>query len=167
MSVRRWAIALASLGVLVAINGAIARKERTLAAGRAVYLPLAPRDPRSLMQGDYMELRYEMPPDVGARVAAHARRGKVVLVLDERAVARVDRVAREDEPLAPSEQLLQYQVRRGQVWLGAESWFFEEGTGDALTAARFGELRVTPRGEGILVGLADEGLRPLGRSPTR
>ncbi|MFX7329222.1 GDYXXLXY domain-containing protein, partial [Acinetobacter baumannii] len=36
----------------------MAQKEMLLKEGQLVLLPLAPVDPRSLMQGDYMALRY-------------------------------------------------------------------------------------------------------------
>jgi uncharacterized membrane-anchored protein len=49
---------LAGLLILVAVNFSIAGKERLLAEGRVVYLQLMPVDPRSLMQGDYMALRF-------------------------------------------------------------------------------------------------------------
>ncbi|MEY4484068.1 MAG: hypothetical protein RL693_1520, partial [Verrucomicrobiota bacterium] len=46
--------------VALACNVLIFQKEQTLANGRQVFLKLAPVDPRSLMQGDYMSLRYEI-----------------------------------------------------------------------------------------------------------
>ena len=51
---------LCAIVVLVRVNLSIAARERQLASGRLVYLELAPVDPRSLMQGDYMALRYRM-----------------------------------------------------------------------------------------------------------
>ncbi len=44
--------------ILAVMNTAIWQKEQILAEGETVYLKLAPVDPRSLMQGDYMRLRY-------------------------------------------------------------------------------------------------------------
>ena len=44
--------------MLAVFNVAIYRNERLLASGETLYLELAPVDPRSLMQGDYMRLRY-------------------------------------------------------------------------------------------------------------
>ena len=44
--------------ILAAANWAIASRERLISSGEVVYLELAPVDPRSLMQGDYMSLRY-------------------------------------------------------------------------------------------------------------
>lgn len=148
-------VALALLAPLWAVVG----KERVLARGRVVLLELAPRDPRSLLQGDYMALRYA----VAAEVPAGAPRdGRLVLADDGRGVARLVRVDG-GEPLAAGEALLRYRVRGRSVRLGAESFLFEEGQADALAGARFGELRVDGDGDAVLVGLRDGELRPLGR----
>ena len=41
-------------------NWSVFKKEQTLKDGQLVLLHLAPVDPRSLMQGDYMRLNYEI-----------------------------------------------------------------------------------------------------------
>ncbi|CAG0878818.1 unnamed protein product [Cyprideis torosa] len=54
-------IALATLAIILAVvNWSIVGKEKHLADGRKIYLELAPVDPRSLMQGDYMALRFRL-----------------------------------------------------------------------------------------------------------
>jgi uncharacterized membrane-anchored protein len=151
-------------GVCLAIAaGLVAHKEHVLATGRPVLLELEPRDPRSLMQGDYMVLRYAMADDV---VALHPARGKgtLVVAIDERGVARLVRLDR-GQPLAPGEQRLRFRYLpdvRVRVRIGAESFFFEEGTADVYAAARYGKLVVDAAGRSVLVGLADEHLAPLG-----
>lgn len=50
--------------VLLAVNLMVLNKESSLAQGRTVFLELAPVDPRSLMQGDYMVLRYALADQV-------------------------------------------------------------------------------------------------------
>ena len=49
---------------LVVVNHGIVKRERILAEGHPLLLELAPVDPRSLMQGDYMRLAYEAERDV-------------------------------------------------------------------------------------------------------
>ena len=44
--------------VLIAVNLSIVAKERIKTGGEPIFLELAPVDPRSLMQGDYMALRF-------------------------------------------------------------------------------------------------------------
>ena len=53
----RMALLLGAVLVLGGINVAIWQKQQTLSHGQLILLKLAPVDPRSLMQGDYMILR--------------------------------------------------------------------------------------------------------------
>ena len=58
----RKAIALiAGLAVLALVNLGIYQREQLLTRGQIVLLDLAPVDPRSLMQGDYMRLDSRSP----------------------------------------------------------------------------------------------------------
>lgn len=57
---RVWLAVLAGILVLIAVNVSIYQREQLLQHGRFVLLELAPVDPRSLMQGDYMALRFEV-----------------------------------------------------------------------------------------------------------
>ena len=155
--------------VLVAVNLQILAKQRVLDDGRTVLLALRPADPRSLMQGDYMMLRYEEAL-VPASEGAPALDGRIVLGLDADGVARFRRFDDGREP-APDEQRLRYRRRapagidpaadRTEVFIGAESYFFQEGHGDAYEAARYGILKVAPDGGSVLVGLADSERRPI------
>ncbi|MCI0570254.1 MAG: GDYXXLXY domain-containing protein [Myxococcaceae bacterium] len=147
--------------VLLGVNGSILAKEHILATGTPVLLELGPRDPRSLMQGDYMVLRYRLAQAQPSERGAWPRQGRLVLRLDARGVAQETRPYREDEPLGPGERLLRFKLRKGELRLGAESFFFEEGKADRFANARYGELRVDAAGNSVLVGLRDGTLRPL------
>lgn len=57
-------LAAGLIAVLAVVNTDIYRKEALLADGRTVILELAPVDPRSLMQGDYMALDFQATADV-------------------------------------------------------------------------------------------------------
>ena len=144
-------LAAAGLTILV-VQTLVLQKERVLATGNAVLLELAPADPRSLMQGDYMVLDYRVARD-HAQSPGAAGEGTLVVAVGADGVARFVREHRR-EPLGPGEQLLRYKTRRARTQLGAEAFFFEEGTADTYAQARFGELRVTPSGASVLVGLA-------------
>lgn len=145
--------------VAVTLNVLIVRKEAILRDGRTVLLPLAPRDPRSLMQGDYMMLRYrledQLPP------GPIPAKGVLILRLDANGVPAGGVRMGRDPVLAPDEVRLVFR-KRGSLRLGAESYFFQEGQADLFAQAAFGELKVAPDGEAILVGLRDRGLQRLG-----
>jgi uncharacterized membrane-anchored protein len=157
----RSAIAFAAcLFVLGAVNYSIMRKEQHLASGRAVYLELAPVDPRSLMQGDYMALRFALA-DALERQARVAHDGRVVARLDERGVGRYVRVD-DGSALAEAEIALRYRLRDGRVKFATNAFFFQEGTAALYAGARYGEARVAPSGELLITGLRGPNLEPLG-----
>lgn len=155
-----------TLLVLVVINLQVAAKERTLHDGRRVLLQLAPVDPRSLIQGDYMRLRYRIAGELARDELPH--QGRLVLSLDDHAVASFVRLD-DGSPLAPQEQLLVYRNRgelfgRGGLRLGAESFLFQEGDAKLYQGAVYGELQVDGEGNSVLVGLRDAEYERLGRS---
>ncbi|MFT4241982.1 MAG: GDYXXLXY domain-containing protein [Acidovorax sp.] len=166
----RWAPVLAVLtavATLAVVNVAIREKERTIAEGRKVFVALAPVDPRSLMQGDYMQLEFldlrnldaevlHAAPPSGARPAVIAR-------LDARGVATLVRVVPPDDatPLLQNELRIPLTPRDGRWMLVTDAWYFREGDGERWEAARFGEFRITPDGTALLVGMADKQLRPI------
>ena len=149
-----------TLLVLTTVNVQIVRKEHLQQHGETMLLRLAPRDPRSLIQGDYMQLRYDLPDWL--RSDALPRDGKVVVHLDEHQVANILRRHTLDEPLAEGESLLRYRRREGRVQLGAQAFFFQEGHAQYYANARYGELRVDSDGDSVLVGLRDSEFNPLG-----
>ncbi|HZI10775.1 MAG TPA: GDYXXLXY domain-containing protein [Myxococcus sp.] len=141
----------------------VIQKEYVLATGQPVLLELAPRDPRSLMQGDYMVLDYAISRQQAGAAADHSRDGHLVLRLDEQGVGHFVRFHSPDVPLGPGEFKLQYRYRQRRLRLGAESFFFQEGHAGRYDQARYGELRVAGSGSSVLVGLRDEQRAPMGR----
>ena len=71
---RKAVVIAAGLLVLAAANWSILLRERLLTEGRVVLLELAPVDPRSLMQGDYMALRFKAANDALGEVRPRRRR---------------------------------------------------------------------------------------------
>lgn len=155
----RWLTVLGALLVLGALNFSIAGKERIKRSGEVVYLRLAPVDPRSLMQGDYMALRFALVPALEKAIDGSAREGEVRFA--DVAVG-ADHVAALADTTTPATLKLRYRVRNGQVWLGTNAFFFQEGDAERFDAARYGEFRVDrASGEAVLVGLRDETLKAL------
>lgn len=143
--------------VLGTVNGLILAKERTLDEGTSILLPLAEGNPRSQMPGDYLDLRYRLPRQVHA--AALEGRGRLVIALDGSGVATFRRPHRGEE-LRSDEHLLFYR-KRGELRLGAESFFLGQGKAEPCAGARFAELKVDREGRNVLVGLRNTELRRL------
>ncbi len=151
-------IAVACL-VVGALNVMIYQKERTLQEGRVMLLELAPVDPRSLMQGDYMVLRYKLAREV--RAASLPLDGHLVVALNEEGIAAFRRLHTPNMSLAPDEHLLRYRRRGDNIRLGAESFFFQEGNAKYYSGAKYGELRVAESGDSVLAGLRGKELEKL------
>lgn len=134
-------------------NWSVWQKEETLAKGRLILLELAPVDPRSLMQGDYMRLSYAISQVPELDSLQH--RGYAVVRVGEGGVAHLVRYQDKSAPLAKGEQLLKYFKGDWSLNIGAESYFFEEGQGPLFEQAKFGGLKVDDSGNSILVGLYD------------
>jgi uncharacterized membrane-anchored protein len=145
--------------VLGAVNYSIYGKEEIIRSGETVYLELAPVDPRSLMQGDYMALRFRLTDEIASARAAGALDDgvrSVPLVVDDRRVAALG--SANDAGLRIRFKIFGY----GQVWLGTNAYFFAEGTAERYAPARYGEFRLSREtGEAVLVGLRDENLNQL------
>ncbi|MDM8562521.1 GDYXXLXY domain-containing protein [Candidatus Marithioploca araucensis] len=157
---RRLLVFVMAVVVLVVVNFEIYKKEQLLAEGITVFLELMPRDPRSIMQGDYMVLRYNIArnPDL----EKVEKDGYIVIKRDEKQVAHFLMIYEGRIPLRANETLLRFRKRGGSIRLGAESFLFQEGHAKYYENARYGELRVTPSGESVLVGLRDEAFNLLG-----
>ena len=161
---RKAIVLIAGLLILVGVTASISRKEMLLVTGRVVYLELAPVDPRSLMQGDYMALRFKAANDAfGLRTDQQpaSSDGRVVLSLDERGVGTFKRIDT-GIPLAANEVAMQYRIREQKPKFATNAYFFQEGHAQDYAKARYGEFRVADSGECILTGLRDENLVELG-----
>lgn len=158
---RNIVVGLMTVVILGAVNTMIVGKERIVADGTVVLLRLAPRDPRSLMQGDYMALRYSLAGEVArAAKALEINDGHAVVALDDQQVARFIRI-RDDENLGADEHLLQFRKRGETVRLASDAFFFEEGQWETYQPARYGELRIDANGNAVLTGLRDDDFTPL------
>lgn len=159
---RRLVIALGGVVILVVANVGIFQKQQLVDTGRVLLLELAPVDPRSLMQGDYMALRFRVADEAFRSVDRETLQdGRLVLSVDDNNVGKFARFD-SGEALGPGEVVIRYRVRAGNPKFATNAFFFEEGTADAYARARFGEFRVSPSGDAILTGMRGEKFEVLG-----
>jgi uncharacterized membrane-anchored protein len=165
-------VLVATVFILGIVNWSIMGKETHLTQGRIVYLELAPVDPRSLMQGDYMALRFKIANAVhqalpkadryrGWRQAVDASDGYVVVRLDARQVGSFKGLD-SNQALSEDELRLRFRVRSGEVKFATNAFFFQEGHAQYYTPAKYGQFRVDDRGELLLVAMYDKDLKRLG-----
>lgn len=151
--------------VLAISNYSIVQRENILRHGQVVLLELAPVDPRSLMQGDFMALRYKMPLEVfSQRETKIMQDGIMVLNLDKNNVASFSHFDNTDT-LTDNQVRFQYRIRNGVPKMASDAFFFEEGRADEFAEAHYGEFRVNAEGIAILTGLRDRQFNLLGQQP--
>ena len=151
--------------ILVIVNWSIVQKETHLSEGEIIYLKLAPVDPRSLMQGDYMALRFDLSRQVYSALnqiddGLELSHGFAIATLDEQRVATFKAIYT-DQILNENEILLQFRVRNRIVKFATNAFFFQEGHAQYYESAQFGEFRVNEDGEVLLVSMFDENLKKL------
>jgi len=154
-------IAASVLLTLVAANAAIWQKEQVIRNGRAVYVELAPVDPRSLMQGDFMALDFRLPREGFFDTQRTWQRPVAIGTVDPRGVATLRRIDGSDARSTPEELRIELTQKGGRWTVVTDAWFFREGDGERFGKARYGEFRVLPDGKALLVGMADAELRPI------
>lgn len=146
--------------VLVLFHVSISKKEAIISKGQLVLLELAPVDPRSLMQGDYMDLRYAISREEDISFEDIPKRGYCVVQLDSGVAKRI-RLQPGRKPLQDNEYLIGYTAERWQLNVGAQSFFFQEGQAAKYDKAKYGAVKIDGEGNSVLVGLYDQNKQPL------
>lgn len=183
VSDRRWmqwqraGLALAVLLALGLSQWDVMHKEQVLARGQVIYLPLVPVDPRSLMQGDYMALNFDIPPALlegdedssrpQESEALNPLLGRAMMVAkrDAQGIATLHRRYQPQETLAADEVIVPLKYLKGRWVVVTDAYFFPEGQGRVFRNARYGEFRVLDEGKVLLAGLADEQLQRIAPKP--
>jgi uncharacterized membrane-anchored protein len=144
---------------LVMVNWGIWTAEQNIAAGKLAYLELAPVDPRSLFQGDYMRLAYAIEDQAQMSSSGELEHdGFLVVQLNDKNIARFIRIY-EGEELAEGETLIKYASPYGwTIEIGIDSYFFQEGNADIFAKAKYAEVRILEDGSVMLIALRDENL---------
>lgn len=156
----KWiVVAFNLLLVLFLFNKSIIEKEKILIEGKLILLKLAPVDPRSLMQGDYMRLNYEISRNIPSD--SIPKRGYCIVKLDENGVGTKIRLQNNIKPLYEGEYAIVYTASNWRINIGAESYFFEEGQAEKYDSAKYGGMKIDNQGNNILIGLYDENLKKI------
>lgn len=173
---------LTGLLILLLVNLSIWQKQVHLSQGEVIYLELAPVDPRSLMQGDFMALSYTLGNKLqslvwGSREISQQdnfltlrnddinmiKGGYVVVEKDANQVAQFVRLG-DAESISENQRKLQFRIRNDRVKFATNAFFFEEGDEPLYTEARYGVFRLNEKGEVLLTGLLDEQYNLLGKN---
>ena len=157
----KWLIVVLNLVLLlIYFNYSVIKKEDLLKDGQLVLLELAPVDPRSLMQGDYMALRYKISENIDYNNMP--KRGYCVVRIDTLGIAKKARFQKEITHLNKDELPIKYNASdKWNVNIGAESFFFQEGHAEKYEQAKYGGIKIDKNGNSLLIGLYDEQRRKI------
>jgi uncharacterized membrane-anchored protein len=157
----KWIVILINLIILLGLfNNSILQKEELLTNGQLVLLELAPADPRSLMQGDYMRLRYAISDNINSD--SISKRGFYIVKLEANGIAKKVRIQENKIPINDNEFLIAYTSKKWRnINIGAESYFFQEGEADKYEGAKYGGIKVDSQGNSLLIGLYDENRKKI------
>lgn len=142
-------VQLGYIGVQATLN------EQLLSNGTSVKLSLEPLDPRSMLQGDYVRLRYEItnPDSLDERTNETYSQKKIQVVL-KRGKDGLHHFARmyDGEVLQEDEVLINgITSGYGTIHYGIESYFIPEGTGQEVqNESRYAYVRISKNGNAIL-----------------
>lgn len=150
-------IVIISIGIFATL---ISRNESILARGQSIFVSLQPVDPRSILQGDYMALRYEL--NIKGSIP-EARRLKAYVKLNALGVVAETRFNIQNVSHTGdwSALLLKQVPHQNSLYPVANSFLFAEGLADCYSKAKFAEFKVTKIGDAILYRLTDEHLKSL------
>ncbi|WHX77425.1 GDYXXLXY domain-containing protein [Priestia flexa] len=142
---------------LMILGGLFMKNEILLQSGKEVKLELAPLDPRSLLQGDYVELHYEIS-DIELEKVKDGQRVQLLLRKNKQGVFEYAKQYKiHDKWNSP------YQAKKGDVLItgtyyswgiqyGIEHYFIPEGTGLQIEQeAKHAKVKVGKNGDAILV----------------
>lgn len=157
---RKWLPVLAVIMLQLAIVGVqVGKSETLLANGKAIRLELQPVDPRSLLQGDYVILRYSISalelkpePNINEKVS-------VGLVQNEEGVYEyngsfVKGRAEEASPAKADVWITGRYKGDGRIEYGIENYFVSEGTGLELEQkAKYANVKVSKSGDALILSI--------------
>ena len=156
---RKIIMIVLSVLILGLLNYSIYEKEQVKKHGKTILLKLVPVDPRSLMQGDYMQLRYDVGSNISNEiydtVLKDLKRGYLVIRPDTNNVAQFVRIY-EEEHLSEDEYLLFFHVEYRSISIVPDTFLFQEGHASYYEDAKYGIFKFDKSGKYILTGLADK-----------
>lgn len=174
-------ITIIVLGVIVYAFQVKADRDQLILTGKEILLELAPVDPLSLLQGQYMIINFALEreeieikdQDVNSGRIHLSPNGFTTIVLryNESGVANFNRF-KDDQLLASNEILFKIKARRHwrdnrsensyRIDVEQESFLFKENTEKKYEEkAKYGVFKVGPDGDFVLVDLADKDLNKL------
>ena len=152
---------------LIIFNLLILKNEHHLKNHPSIFIELQPVDPRSLIQGDYMVLNYNLKLDesLSRRLPISSYHQSSLLsyiVLDQnRVVTKTLFSLQQPAVTAQKLRLKNPDNSPDSLYPAANSFLFAEGLADCYNNARYAEFKVDIDGNALLASLRGKNLQPL------
>jgi len=154
--IRYATLFIVTIMIFVIFNLMIYQKRQLLKSGETIYFSIAPRDPRSILQGDYMAFRYTLETDMkNATDKVPDKIGYIVIAFDDKSVGHFVRFHR-GEKLAANERLLKYQSLDYGYRIQPSTFFFQEKLQHDFQQAQYAIFHYNGEKNYLLVGLANK-----------
>ena len=153
--VRKWVpIVLVQLIILFVI---IFQKETILRNGTDIVLQVEPVDPRSILQGDYVQLSYNI-----SQIDTNERYDRVYVLLEKDAngiyqIKEIYDTIKEarDKQTKEHQVIVTGKANGDTITYGIENFFIEEGTGiEVEQNAKYANIKVGSNGDAILISIS-------------
>ena len=185
--ISHWVLVLTALLAIAYVNLNAWQSQQIKLRGEILFLELAPVDPLSLVQGQYMRLRFGVEKRYDStqqdQQIIQNNRGNVLAIisLDDKRIGTLTGLLApnqwQQQPRGGDVLLLQIDAQLTEssgdldslhfhsIRIQQNSFLFQENTEDRYAQAKYGMFRVRENGRYVLVDLADEHLRPLTPQP--
>lgn len=162
---------------IVIFIGVILKNEQHLNHSQSIFIELKPVDPRSLIQGDYMVLNYDMyfsdipiqigRPSVPLHDTVIENQSEIMAYVALDAQHRVwksslDPRLLELYPLSSRIMLQNPRNRLNRLYPASNSYLFAEGLAGCYRNAQYAEFKVDQQGKAMLASLRNKDLKLLG-----
>ncbi|MDD9316128.1 GDYXXLXY domain-containing protein [Acinetobacter lactucae] len=161
-----------ALATMLFFAALVVKNEWHLHHSKSIFIELKPVDPRSILQGDYMALAYELHLQSLKALAGSESEALEQVVFNRSSVpAKIildsqNRVVRTildiNNSFAGQRLILKNPENRLQaLYPASRSFLFAEGLAQCYEKAKYAEFKVNSKGEAILFDLRGEKLQPL------
>ncbi|BBA52411.1 GDYXXLXY domain-containing protein [uncultured Fusobacterium sp.] len=145
--------------LIVAFGHSVIREENNLKKN-TFYIKTSPIDPRSLIQGDYMILNYNIT-DSARKEAENIRKGYIRIRINDLKIAEFIRIDKEYLLPSNNEISIYFQKIDFNIDIGVNSYLFQEGTGNKFQKAEYAEVIELKNGKLRLKCLLDKDFKKI------
>lgn len=147
-------VVLNLLLLMIVFGYSVIKEEKNLKKA-TFYIKTVPIDPRSLIQGDYMVLNYDIAESARMEIG-NIRKGYIRIKINDLKIAEFIRIDEEYLPPSNNEISIQFQKNGSNIDIGVNSYLFQEGTGNKFQKAQYAEVIELKNGKLRLKNLLDK-----------